>query len=326
MNSHPHAVRHLLLIIGTLLAGMGHQSLAGSVNGDVTHASLLGSPPQVIEVSPAMGAAGLSQSCDVPPGRAGLQPTLNFSYSSGSSGPSPFGRGWSMSMPYIRRGTRFGQPSFNWTDTFALDWYGAVNDLVMVADQTSGGVGMREYRTLIETFMRVRSWTLPGGFIYWQVEDGEGRRYEFGNPGSDGNPSQAGDFTWALNRVEDSHGNYMVLDWFIDAGTLYPLAIHYTGHAADLAPTNHVKFTYEGRFDITPERLGVTASAPNREMRYRLRRIKTWAGTQAAGVCLFDYTTAGTGVYTENLCDAAGCGISSHLCMGTGQTVTCSNT
>ena len=211
-------VRIAALLLFFVPAG---QAVAGFANGDTTKANLLGSVPSVISVDPVGGSAGMSYPLEVPPGRAGMQPDLSLSYSSGSDEPGMLGRGWRLSLPAIQRSTRYGQPSFDWAvDGFTLLWGGGAKELVKVSDQTVGGVGMREYRTLSESFRRIRSNTLPGGFTYWEVWDGSGRVWQFGNPGADSNPTQSGEFLYALNRVQDEHGNYMTLSWLIDSGPL----------------------------------------------------------------------------------------------------------
>src|SRR5882672_3065600 len=115
-----------LLAVLVLILSSGYAS-ARSANGDTTGASLLGAPPNLISVDPSGGSAGMSYAFEVPPGRAGLQPQLVLSYNSGSSEPGLSGRGWFLSLPSIRRSTRFGQPAFSWADNFTLQWNGGTN-------------------------------------------------------------------------------------------------------------------------------------------------------------------------------------------------------
>jgi hypothetical protein len=260
-----------------LLLPSSREAIAEFANGDTTKANLLGSVPSVISVDPTAGSAGMSYALEVPPGRVGMEPDLTVSYNSGNSEPGMLGRGWHLSLPAIQRSTRFGQPAFDWAqDTFTLLWGGGSKELAKISDSTVAGVGMREYRTLVESFMRIRSNTLPGGLTYWEVSDGSGRVWQFGNAAWDSTPTQSGDFLYALNRVQDEHGNYMELRWLLDSGALYPLEIRYTGHVSG-APSwsNRVQFDYENRWDIVTERLGVQPNAASRQVRYRLRRVKT---------------------------------------------------
>jgi RHS repeat-associated protein len=277
----------------------------------------------MLSVSQFSGSASTRYEFVVPPGRAGLQPELALAYHSGSGSQSAFGRGWDLDLPSLQRSTRHGQPQFNWADTFSIEWGGQLLDLLLLRDETVSGVGTREFRTTVETFVRIRSTTDPQGFMYWEAWDGRGRKYQFGVASASGSPSQVGDFSWSLNRVEDSHGNYMTIEWMVDSGTLYPKTIEYTGNNDGLLPSNKVRLLYEGRPDVVVSRLGVRPNLPDKEMKYRLRRLETWAGAERASVYLFDYTSPGTGEHPIDLCAGTACGQNSAVCIG-GGTATCS--
>src|SRR5437773_8685710 len=65
----------------------------------------------------------------LPPGRNGLQPQLSLVYSTGD-GNGPFGLGWSLSVPGVRRKISKGVPSYDDShDTFILS---GTEDLVPV--------------------------------------------------------------------------------------------------------------------------------------------------------------------------------------------------
>lgn len=198
--------------------------------GDPPEPPTTAAGPEMISANPFTGSASTSYSFVVPPGRSGMTPSVSIHYNSGNMEPSEIGRGWSFSFPFIRRSTRNGQPAFSWTDTFTLTWNGGSNDLTMICDENSGcAPGVREYRTVVESFLRIRSYSIPPSLTYWEVEDGGGRKYQFGRAMPDGTWAQVNDFQWALNRVEDQYGNYMTLAWLIDRGaagdrngTMYP--------------------------------------------------------------------------------------------------------
>jgi RHS repeat-associated protein len=308
------------------MATLVTETWAANANGDTDGAGLLGSLPKVVSVDPTMGAAAMTYAFEVPPGRAGLQPQLVLSYNSGASEPSPYGRGWFLSLPSIQRSTRFGQPKFTWTDTFVLQWNGGTNDLVQTSDQTVGGVGMREFRTIIESFMRIRSFTDTSYFTYWEVWDGQGRKYQFGRANGYGISPQVDYSLWALNRIEDAHGNYLTMTWTNDTKVLYPKEIQYTGNSiSGMTPANRVEFAYEGRYDVSAGNLGYKDdSSSRREIRNRLLRLKTWAGTQVASVYFFDYSTPSTGVH-DDLCGGVSCGQTTMTCPN-GSSASCSNT
>jgi hypothetical protein len=306
-------IGRLSCVIAVCLLGGGD---AKAVMGNTTGTSLLGTSPSIVSVDTFSGSASGSYTFSAPPGRLGIQPELRIVYNSGSGGASPLGRGWNFTFPTIQRSTRKGQPSFTWADTFNIRWGGRVVDLVQICDPSSGcPAGVHEYRTENESFIRIRSFSNAPFLTYWRVEDGSGRAYQFGNNGGSGTWTQVEDFQWALNRVEDAHGNYLTMDWMIDSGVLYPREIEYTGNVfTGLLPSNRVQFDYEGRFDVVASRLGVRPStSTDQDMQYRLLRLKSWAGSQVASVYFFRYSTDGAGYYTD-MCSGVECGVAPYVC------------
>src|SRR5215212_3573035 len=85
----------------------------------------------------------------LPPGRNGFQPQLNLAYSTGN-GNSPFGLGWSLSIPGVSRKTSDGVPRYNEAeqdlregirrDVFILS---GAEDLVPVEDSDPAAVQYR---------------------------------------------------------------------------------------------------------------------------------------------------------------------------------------
>jgi hypothetical protein len=63
-------------------------------------------------VNPTTGSASFSIPLPTAPGRQGFAPSLKLSYDSGM-GQSPFGLGWSLSLPSISRKTQKGLPLYN---------------------------------------------------------------------------------------------------------------------------------------------------------------------------------------------------------------------
>src|SRR6266571_8016112 len=146
-----------------------------AANGDATGTSLVGASPSSISVDTFTGAASSSYGFLVPPGRDGIQPDLTIAYNSGSAAPTILGRGWDLAIPFIQRSTRKGQPTFTWSDTFSIKWTGKFIDLVMVCDPSSGcPQGVREFRTEVERYLRIKSYSFPPQLTYWEVEDGNG--------------------------------------------------------------------------------------------------------------------------------------------------------
>ncbi|RYD24652.1 MAG: hypothetical protein EOP86_28340, partial [Verrucomicrobiaceae bacterium] len=63
------------------------------------------------------GASSYGVKIALPPGRAGLQPSISLSYNSGL-GNSILGVGWALEIPSIKRQTDKGFPSYTGADTF----------------------------------------------------------------------------------------------------------------------------------------------------------------------------------------------------------------
>lgn len=141
------------------------------------------------QVSPATGTGSVSVPIAMSPGRGGFGPSLALSYDSGG-GNSPFGLGWSIGLPSIRRKTERGLPRYRdaiESDTFVL---AGAEDLVPalrpdgqpdVVDDPQytqfDGVPyrVRRYRPRIEgLFARIEKWTREGdGDIHWRVITGD---------------------------------------------------------------------------------------------------------------------------------------------------------
>jgi hypothetical protein len=90
------------------------------------------------QANPVTGTAGMSVPLGLPPGRGGFTPALSLSYSSGA-GNGPFGMGWVLSIPSVRRKTDKGLPQYRDaidSDTFVLS---DVEDLVPWLDVDGSG-------------------------------------------------------------------------------------------------------------------------------------------------------------------------------------------
>lgn len=76
----------------------------------------------------------------LPPGRNGFHPQLSLVYSTGG-GNSPFGSGWSLSVPGVARKTLKGLPRYN--DAQDVFIFSGSEDLVPVATPAAG---LTQYR------------------------------------------------------------------------------------------------------------------------------------------------------------------------------------
>jgi RHS repeat-associated protein len=188
------------------------------------------------------GAATYSIPIQVPPGTAGLQPSLALNYSS-QGGDGHLGAGWALSgLSVIARcpateaqdGARLGinyddQPS---DDAFCLDGQRLI-PVGQTVDKTQ-----TEYRTEIDGFARIaryedtfglvagparfRVWTKAGqildyGSRWWVVNRGWYQRIQ---------PTRLNSVKfWVLDRVRDRVGNYMEIDYAGTNNAVTPAAV-----------------------------------------------------------------------------------------------------
>lgn len=93
--------------------------------------------------NPITGTGSMSVPIAAGPGRSGLRPQLSLTYDSGA-GNGPFGFGWSLSLPSIKRKTDKGLPQYldaADSDIFILS---GTEDLVPVLVQDANGKWVRE--------------------------------------------------------------------------------------------------------------------------------------------------------------------------------------
>jgi hypothetical protein len=240
------------------------------------------------------GAATYDIAIAVPPGIAGMVPSLKLSYSS-QNGNGILGVGWMLSgLPSVARcaqtvaqdGAR-GSVKFDANDRFCMDGQR------LIAINGSYGADGTEYRTEIDSYSRIISHGTTGtGPTWFQVYTKSGQIMEFGNTTDSLIPAGNGSArNWALNKVSDTTGNYFTVTYTnnnifaaaatvtngantIQTGEAYPSRIDYTGTAANgRSPFNSVQFFYETRPDIiSVYQAGIVAQTT-----VRLTDIKTYA-------------------------------------------------
>ncbi len=191
---------------------------------------------------------------EVPPGRNGMQPTLQFVYES-SGGNDWVGTGWKLEIGTIERQTRWG---VQYTPTTAQEQAGIVylfrlNGMTMdlVRDATDP---LLYHEKLKRRFLRIKKLSADGT-AGWEITDTKGTKYKFGTGTTTRVQGTVGTlgtqiFKWCLERVEDRDGNYMTISYQDDGTTnqKYLSQIDYTGNGAT-TPTNQVKFYVEDRTD-----------------------------------------------------------------------------
>jgi len=250
------------------------------------------------------GAASYNLSLTVPPGTAGVQPTLGIAYNS-RAGNGAMGVGFSLSgvssiarMAPNREYEGFvGGVEFNDDDRLVLDG----QRLLLVSTNTAlYGTDGSEYRTEIESFQRV---VLHGDMnssnAWFEVRTKSGLIYEYGKTSDSfvepSNRSEA--ITWAVNRISDTAGNYMnfVYDEDVANGEHLLESIEYTGNTnatPELVPYNTVEFVYTNRTDTSFRyHEGVRFNTTK-----RLQRVEFHVEGALAHEYRFDYIYGETGL------------------------------
>src|SRR3990172_7054054 len=193
---------------------------------------------------------------EVAPGRKGMAPSLALSYQS-NAGNGWVGVGWDLEVGAIERSTKNG---VNYSgDEYVLHIGGSTIDLVHIYTNEFGASVTDEYRAKIESgFSRVKKLSSSEG-SYWEVTDKSGTRYLYGQTAGSrqDNPADANRvFKWCLDKVEDTNGSYMSLNYEKTPegkpyeGEIYLKQIDYAGNSnAGRTPTNYVHFYLESRND-----------------------------------------------------------------------------
>jgi RHS repeat-associated protein len=209
------------------------------------------------------GTGNLNVPIPLPAGRGGFQPQLALSYSTGNPN-GPFGLGWSLSVPGIRRRTRKGVPRYqDDRDVFVLS---GAEDLVPVP---GGTAGVTRYRPQTEAGFARISHIVAGGNDYWEVWSSSGLRSYYGTPRPPGaapgpdpaaitNPASRA-FAWLLSSTTDLLGNTIRYTYTTDptgAAQRYLSRIDYADYGDPANPSYlvSVNLSYAARPDPFSDR------------------------------------------------------------------------
>jgi hypothetical protein len=264
----------------------------------------------------ATGAATYAIPIAVPPGTAGMLPSLSLTYNS-QGGNGLVGMGWMLDgLPSIGRCPRTlaqdnarGTVKYDASDRFCLDGQR------LVATSGTYGANGTEYRTEVESFSKIVSFGTAGtGPAWFEVKTKSGQIMQFGNT-TDSRILAQGKTTardWALNKVSDTKGNYFTVTYVNDTtnGQAYPTRIDYTGNAsAGLTAYNSVRFVYDStRPDVVP----AYNAGSLRKTTVRLSKVQTYAGANMVADYRLTYAQ-GTATNRSQLTSVT-------LCDGTGAT------
>jgi RHS repeat-associated protein len=169
--------------------------------------------------NPVTGTGSITVPIFTSPSRSGFAPQLSLSYDSGA-GNGPFGLGWNLSLPSIRRKTDKGLPQYLDnidSDDFILS---DAEDLVPVLDananwkmlsDSSGRLfgskqtySIRKYRPRIEgLFARIERWTNDSDprDIFWRAISSDNITTWYGRS--------------ANSRIQESDSPYRIFSWLI---------------------------------------------------------------------------------------------------------------
>src|SRR6266568_2379897 len=261
---------HTLTARATDNLGFSTTSAAVSIQVNAPPPPAAGATPGNFSVN-QNGGATYTIPITVPPGTAGMVPKLALSYDKQIQNDL-LGVGWSVSgLSLIQRcGSTIaldgikGGVNYDANDRFCLDG----QRLIAIKTLTSAGVdgaNGTEYRTEKESFSKIISYRDDTTFTgrvpqYFRVTNKSGTVMEYGvtldsRIEAQGKPSVR---VWALNKIQDTKGNYLTVSYFKDTGATgtgeyRPTRIDYTGNA-NAAPVlstySSMQFVYGPRTDI----------------------------------------------------------------------------
>jgi RHS repeat-associated protein len=185
-----------------------------------------------LAVEPVTGTARLSVPLDATPGRGGVGPQFALGYDSGA-GNGPYGLGWSVAVPAIRRKTDNGLPRYrdDYTGGEEADVfvYADAEDLVpTLAQQTRAADGrtyeVAGFRPRLEgLYARIERWTdAASGESHWRVISHDNVTTRFGTSAE----SRIADpedprrvFAWLAAESFDDRGNALVFRYKAEDST-----------------------------------------------------------------------------------------------------------
>ncbi|UZN08982.1 hypothetical protein M5D10_03960 [Leptospira santarosai] len=198
------------------------------------------------------GNVSLTYPIHTPPGRAGVEPKLNLSYSS-TGGDGWLGVGWSLGLGSITRTPEYGALYYDARDSFT--WNGT--RLVKVSGGTSSENGTYRPEIANEDLVVLRLKDIESGGV-WEVADSSGTKTTYGegstsrifNPAI---PSQT--YSWYLSGTEDRNGNYLQANYdnseYSNKRNLYIKEIRYTGNTkSGVVARQYVRFFTKQRDDF----------------------------------------------------------------------------
>jgi RHS repeat-associated protein len=247
----------------------------------------------------AGGNAVYSVPIEVPPGTAGMQPDLAITYNSNMPnrlmGYGWFVQGFDSNISRCEQTlSQDGQiRSVNHTsrDRFCLDGQR------LVATQGAYGDSGTEYKTEVDSFVRVTSHgSVGGGPSYFTVEHPNGQTSYYGNTVDSKIEAQGKSVVrvWALNRVVDVSGNYMDYTYteIPQSGEYRPSEIRYTGNENNGLPPN-ARVVVNYRADAPEIRVRYIAGSKITDSSSTVSGITLWLNNEPIWFYRADYEEFG---------------------------------
>ena len=262
-----------------------------SVDSSVSPNSLtIGTPPEnenkkladvtLPNTDKANGTFSYKYPITVPPGRNGLQPSVNLAYSSQEKKDGIVGVAWSVDTPYIERVNKQGLERLYTDNNFRSSMDG---ELVGI-DSTNYGPKV-ENGSFSKYSFSSNTWT---------VTDKNGTVYTFGSQAATrlDDPSDSSRvYRWMLEEVRDTNDNFITYEYYKDAGQIYPSKITYTGNGttAGIFTVNFDRTSRAHSFTSYATGFAVTTN-------YLISQIRTEVSSVWARKYNLAYTTADNGV------------------------------
>ena len=199
-----------------------------------------------LNVNAVNGTAGIDIALPLSPGRAGFTPALSLSYNSGS-GNSPFGLGWSLGLPSIRRKAEGRLPRYNdagESDAFLLAGAEDLTPYVFETGETppaAAGYTIKRYRPRIEgLFARIEFIKKNGtSDSWWRVTTKENITTYYGltTAARIADPEHAYRiFEWLPQLTVDNKGNAQLYEYKAEDLLNVSDALHERNRKAGLQP------------------------------------------------------------------------------------------
>lgn len=199
------------------------------------------------------GGSSYGVSISVPPGRAGLAPSIRLGYNS-FAGNGITGIGWSLDFMSVKRQTDKGFPEYDPADTFVFSG----EELVPLNGDPSG----RTWRCENERgFQRLRQIDSDGDTVpdAWEVTERNGTKHTLGrfrgqnsrwsvveHPEKASSPPLDRTYCWMVDTTTDLHGNRIEYEYTQGSGLIYISRITYSHLSNNF---HEVTFQYQPRSD-----------------------------------------------------------------------------